>query len=176
MKNYYEFLSSTPMSSTEEIKKKIHKKKKEISKMKLHKDHKHKIRMELKEIEFILTDYHRRKEYDYYFYTYFFPLDLEKRKYHFSEDTTSTPYLEHFEHTTSPPFFESDPIPNSFQDIDIIDPTKTNTMSSQTSSFIQSSKDGTMVYRKKYQNFNGEEKEKEEKYFIDKFGKKRFLL
>ena len=55
MKNYYEFISLTPQSSTEDVKKSIQKKKKEVSKMKIRKQDKNKMNMELKEIEFIFN-------------------------------------------------------------------------------------------------------------------------
>ena len=168
-------------ASTEEIKKSIHKKRKDESKMKIHKEHKKQFEKELNDIEFILLDYHRRKEYDNYFFIYFFPQDILKNKsmnrsYFNDEITTDIPYLEHFENTTPSSFFESDIIPSSYQESNIDNPSHSQIIFSQNSSFIQSGTDGTMVYRKDYRNINGKEEKKEEKYFIDQNGNKRQLL
>lgn len=165
MKNYYEFLYLTPQSSTEEIKNSIHKKRKELSKMKINKEQKKKIEKELNEIEFILLDYHRRREYDYYFFIYFFP-ENEKRRYYLENEITPTPYIEDY---VKPSMFENEIFTNQNQPHHQI-------ITSQSSSYIQSGRDGTMVYRKNYQNINGKEKKEEDKYFIDKNGRKQQLL
>lgn len=171
MKNYYEFLLLTPHSSTEEIKKAIHKKRKEISKIKLDKEHKKKIEKELNDSEFILLDYHRRKEYDYYFYIYFFP---QKHRYYVeNEITTPTHYLENYVEPTTPSVFEDEFLPNENQ---IENSYQHQIITSHSSTYIQSGTDGTIVYRKNYQNINGKEKEEEDKYFIDKNGRKQPLL
>ena len=176
MKNYYEFISLTPYASSEDIKKSIHKKRKHISKMKIHKEHKKNIEKELNDIEYILLDYHRRREYDNYFYIYFFPNnDLQKNK--FSEEETEGPYLEEYEEETTPSFFsKNEMLPSFYPDIQMKIPSHSQIMTSQSSSYIRTGTDGTMVYRQNYQNINGKEEKKEEKYFIDKNGQKRQLL
>ena len=180
MKNYYEYISLTPYASTEDIKKSIHKKRKDVSKMKIHKEHKKKIEKELNDIEFILLDYHRRREYDNYFYIYFFPnnnLQKHKFKHQHIEEQTEDPYIEQYEEETTPSiFFENEMIPSFYQNFQMNNPSHSQIFTSQSSSFIQSGTDGTMVYRKNYQNINGKEEKKEEKYFIDKNGQKRQLL
>ena len=180
MKNYYEFLFLTPHASSEDIKKSIHKKRKHVSKIKLDKEHKKKIEKELNDIEFTLLDYHRRREYDNHFYMYFFPKhDLQKHKFKHQhlEDQTEDPYIEDYEEETTPSiFFENKMIPSFYQNIQMNNPSDSQIIMSQTSSFIQSGTNGTIVYRKNYQNINGKEKEEEDKYFIDKNGKKQSLL
>ena len=177
MKDYYKFISSTPYDSTEEIKKAIDKKKREISKLKIQKDHKKKIEKEIKETEYILLDYHRRREYDRYFEMSFFHphmINYKIQQNPFFEEETHIPYLENNEETTPNHFFHNELFP--VRNKNIFESIQNNIVKSQTSSYVQSGKDGTIVYHKNYQNIDGKEEEKEEKFFIDPYGNRKNLL
>lgn len=145
MKNYYTEIGATPNLSTEEIKKCIEKKKKEISKEKIGKKEKKEKEKYLKEIKLILTNYHKRRDYDNYLYfndpfSFKFP-EIKNEEEHFMTERPNENYY----------------------------------FTSNTSSFLENTDNGYILYEKNYRNENGKEEKKEKKYFIDIHGKKTLL-
>ena len=92
----------------------------------------------------------------------------------FFEEETHIPYLENNEETTPNHFFHNELFP--VRNKNIFESIQNNIVKSQTSSYVQSGKDGTIVYHKNYQNIDGKEEEKEEKFFIDPYGNRKNLL
>lgn len=140
MNNYYEKLGVTSRATTREIEKGFEKKWNQLKNAQIPQHEKEKWKHELKHIKSVLTDYHKRREYDDFFF-FFHPSSVEH----------TTPSL-----ATTPSPLQRERMNQSY-------------IHSYVMSQIQNNQ-GNTIYSHKYQNRNGHESEHHEKIFIDKDG------
>ena len=155
MNNYYNQIRVSQNASTNEIEKAIKRRWNEVKKMKIPSSEKSNMKKHLENIKTVLTDYHKRREYDDFFYHFHFSSPLFSR----INETTIPPLRQH-ENSTMLPLLETEnPIMNSH---------------SQVQSFSMNQRtdqNGSIIYTHNYENMNGKEKEYNEKILIDKDGK-----
>jgi curved DNA-binding protein CbpA len=148
MNNYYQQIRVSPSASQKEIEKAIKTRWNEIKKMKLSCKQKEKFKIQLEHIRSVLTDYHKRREYDD-FYHYF-----------------------HFYDSGFLNVNEMSPLPlGSLRETP--NPILSNNLQSQSFSMTQSyDSNGSVIYTHNYQNNNGKEEEYNEKITINRDGRK----
>lgn len=99
MKNYYREIGASPENSTEEIKRCIERKKKELLKGLSKKDRIEKEKY-FNSIQSILTDYHKRRDYDNYL-LFYSPLYLPQINTYQDNLTTREPIEDSYFYTSS---------------------------------------------------------------------------
>jgi DnaJ-class molecular chaperone len=155
MNNYYNQIRVSRNASTNEIEKAIKKRWSEIKKMKIPSNEKSNMKKQLEHIKSVLTDYHKRREYDDFFYHFYF----SSPSFANMNEMTIPPQQQHQNLTILPLFETENPIMNS---------------DSQVQSFSMNhttDQNGSIIYTHNYENTNGKENEYNEKITINKDGR-----
>lgn len=166
MNNYYDTIGLSAQASTKEIESAIAKKLTELKKYKIPSSSKNKIKKELHHIHSVLTDYHKRREYDDFFHHFPSLFTFKRGPNLLSHLTTQTQTPYPHTMTTQTPY------PHTMT---TLPPLHQNFHSYNQSYTMEQNRnnDETIIYSHKYENRNGHENEHNERIVIDHDGNER---